>query len=83
MANIKLYTTDYCPYCQMAKQLLQQREVEFEEIYVSRDDQKTRTDLYRQSGMKTMPQIFSGEQLIGGYTELSELDKKDMLSSLK
>jgi len=83
MAKVKMYTTDYCPYCQMAKQLLQQREVEFEEVYVSRDDHKMRTDLYKQSGMKTMPQIFCGEQLIGGYTELSELDKKDMLSSLK
>jgi glutaredoxin len=37
----------------------------------------------KRSGMKTFPQIFQGERCIGGFSELSQLDSLDQLSSLK
>lgn len=80
--KVKIYTMAYCPYCKQAKQLLSQRKIEFEEILVEEDNDHEWERLYQLSGMKTMPQIFNGDQLIGGYNELSALDKKDQLKSL-
>jgi glutaredoxin 3 len=82
-AKVKLYTMDYCPYCERAKALLTKRAVAFEEVRVPDDDDAQWDALYLRSKMKTMPQIFNGEQLIGGYTELAALDSRDQLQSLK
>ncbi len=81
--KVKVYTIRPCPYCDRAKQLLKQRGVDFEEILVSQDDDAEWERLARLSGMQTMPQIFKGDRLIGGYSELAELDRVDQLKSLK
>lgn len=81
--KVKVYTTEYCPYCQSAKRLLNQRGISFEEIKLSEDDDQAWDELSARSGMQTVPQIFHGEKLIGGYRELAALDQKDQLSSLK
>jgi glutaredoxin-related protein len=39
--------------------------------------------LVKTSGMKTVPQIYVDGQLIGGYTQLAEVDTRDQLASLK
>ena len=78
-----LYTMKQCPYCVAAKNLLNKREVSYKEILVSEDDDALWEDLYRRSGMKTMPQIFMQDRLIGGFHELNQLDKQDDLASLK
>lgn len=83
MAKVKVYTIDYCPYCLRAKDLLKKRGIEFEEIKFSMDDDAMWEELYQRSKMKTAPQIFNGEELIGGFAELDTLDKKDQLKSLK
>ncbi|MCM2323468.1 MAG: glutaredoxin 3 [Oligoflexia bacterium] len=80
---VKIYTTDSCPYCTRAKALLQQRGVPFEEIRISWDDDAAWDELSRRSGMQTVPQIFAGDRLIGGYTELAQLDSTQGLDSLK
>jgi glutaredoxin 3 len=81
--KIQVYTMQYCPYCLRAKNLLTQRGIPFHEILVSTDDDAQWDALYKRSGMRTMPQIFAGDRLIGGYTELAELEKQDQLQSLK
>ena len=85
MANKKVtvYTMDYCPYCERAKALLKSKGIAYEEVRLGEDDDQAWDDLEKKSGMKTMPQIFAGESLIGGYTQLADLDKKDGLASLK
>ncbi len=75
MPKVQVYTLNPCPYCLRAKALLKQRGVPFEEIEVSRDDDDMRDKLYQQSKMKTFPQIFHGDKLIGGYDQLSDLDQ--------
>lgn len=82
MKKVQVYTMRYCPYCVRAKQLLTQRGIPFEEILVEDDDDAQWDALFKRSGMKTMPQIFHGSDLIGGYTELAALDRKDQLKSL-
>jgi glutaredoxin 3 len=83
MAKVTLYTMEYCPYCKQAKALLTRRGIAFEEILVPDDDEAQWDALLKRSGMRTMPQIFHGDRLIGGYQELSELDGQDALASLK
>jgi len=74
---------EHCPYCVRAKQLLTEKKIPFEEFRVTEEDDAEWDRLFQLSGMRTMPQIFKGDQLIGGYTELAELNKKDGLQSLK
>lgn len=80
---VQLYTMQYCPFCERAKSLLKSRGVAYQEVLVPDDDDAQWDALYKRSGMKTMPQIFSGDRLIGGFTELAALDKSDQLASLK
>jgi glutaredoxin 3 len=81
--KITVYTMDYCPYCERAKALLKQRQIPFEEIRVAEEDDAAWDALYQRSGMKTMPQIFADEKIIGGFSDLAALDSKDQLTSLK
>lgn len=81
--QVTVYTMEYCPYCLRAKELLKRRGIAFKEVLVPMDDEKQWDELEKRSGMKTMPQIFAGDRLIGGYNELSALDQKDSLASLK
>ena len=76
---VKIYTTPYCGYCRMAKQLLQSRKVAFEEIDVS-GDHETRQWLVTATGRRTVPQIFIGDESIGGFDELSALDRAGQLA---
>ncbi len=82
-SNVTIYTMEFCPYCVRAKELMKRRGVAFKEVLVPMDDEAQWQDLEKRSGMKTMPQLFNGDQLIGGFTELSALDQKDQLASLK
>jgi glutaredoxin 3 len=72
----------HCPYCLRAKQLLSQRGIPFQEHLVEEEDDAQWDALYQRSGMRTMPQIFFGDELIGGFTELAALDQKNQLKSL-
>ncbi len=81
--KVKVYTMDYCPYCERAKSLLKTRGIVFEEIRVANDDDATWDSLYKKAGMRTMPQILLGEKVIGGYSDLASMDSQDQLQSLK
>jgi glutaredoxin 3 len=81
--EVVVYTMNYCPYCLQAKKLLTQRGISFREVLVGEDDDAMWDELFKKSGLRTMPQIFSGDQLIGGYRELSQLDQENKLESLR
>lgn len=83
MAKITIYTSEQCPYCERAKKLMKDRGVAYSEVKIGWDDDAQWDALYERSKMKTVPQIFNGETLIGGFTELSQLDQEDHLKSLK
>ena len=72
-----------CPYCISAKRLLDSRNVPFEEILVDYDDDAMWEAMEKRSGMKTVPQIYHNDQLIGGFPELQRQDGIDKLDSLK
>lgn len=81
MKEVKIYSIENCPYCERAKALFRNRGVAFNEIKVDRNDSSQVSALVQKTGMKTFPQIFIGDQLVGGYSELEALDRKGSLDS--
>ena len=81
MKAVQIYTTSYCAYCRRAKQLLSERQVPFEEIDCEGDEEKRRW-LVEVTGQMTVPQIFIGGASIGGYSELSALDRSGKLKQM-
>ena len=80
--SVTIYTTPYCPYCIRAKQLLSQKQVLFTEVDLSREPAQVRTDLMNKTRHRTVPQIFIGEQFIGGCDELFGLERQGKLDVL-
>ena len=83
ISTVTLYTMNHCPFCERAKALLKQKGVGFQEVKLAEEDDAGWDELFAKSGLKTMPQIFHGDTLIGGFTDLAALDVKDGLTSLK
>lgn len=81
MAKVHLYTTLYCPYCRAAKNLLEQKGVEFEEIDLTYDLEQRKL-LVEKHKWRTVPIIMINEELIGGYDQLVELERKNKLDEL-
>ena len=85
-SKVTIYTTQYCPHCLRAKDLLKRKGVSFEEIDLT-DNDAAREQLQAKTGWMTVPIIVFGEDLIGGADELfaleaaGELDLK--ISNLK
>lgn len=78
---IRVYTKDYCGYCVAARRLLDDKNLDYEEIDVSRD-MTTRAWLRQVSGQHTVPQVFIGARPVGGYTELAALERSGELDRL-
>ena len=78
---VTVYVSDWCPYCQRAKGLLQQKQVVFNEINVE-EDEKSREEMLARSNRRTVPQIFIGDKHVGGCDELYALDRSGELDRL-
>ncbi|AJC15840.1 MULTISPECIES: glutaredoxin 3 [Pandoraea] len=75
MPKIVMYSTQVCPYCQMAERLLRQRGVqEIEKILIDKEPAR-REEMMSRTGRRTVPQIYIDERHIGGYDDLSALDR--------
>ena len=66
-----VWSKDQCPFCVQAKALLESRGIEYEERNVSRDWTKEQL-LEAVPNARTVPQIFLGEELVGGFNELRQ-----------
>ena len=79
MTTVEIYTTQTCPSCIRAKRLFDKKGVEYTEIDVSYD----RSDMIeRAEGRMTVPQIFIGDQGIGGFDDLAALDREGKLDPM-
>lgn len=78
---VTLYTTRFCPFCIRAKRLLDSRGVEYIEIAVDLNPEK-RIEMMERSGRRTVPQIWIGEQHIGGCDDLMLLEYNGELDEL-
>lgn len=80
--EITIYTTPICPYCNRAKDLLKAKGVNYKEIDVSTDPAIRDAMVEKAGGRRTVPQIFIGEMHVGGFDDLSALDKSGKLDPL-
>ena len=82
MNPVRMYTTEYCPYCVRAKALLQQRGVaQIDEIRVDLNPEE-RDRMIEATGRRTVPQIFIGDTHVGGCDDLMALDRRGALLPL-
>ncbi|MBP6563567.1 MAG: glutaredoxin 3 [Neisseriaceae bacterium] len=82
MNPVKMYTTQVCPYCMMAKNLLKQKGVtNVIEVRVDLDP-AVRDEMIELTGRRTVPQIFIGDTHVGGFDDLSALNTQGKLDAL-
>ena len=81
MPRVQVYATGWCPYCSRARQLLQSKGVEIEEIDVDARP-GAREEMIARSGRRTVPQIFINQTHIGGCDDLIALDERGGLDPL-
>lgn len=81
-AKVRMYTTGVCPYCNMAERLLKAKGVdEIEKIRVDLEPDQ-RVQMMEMTGRRTVPQIYIGETHVGGFDDLSALDRQGRLEPL-
>ncbi len=82
MAQVTIYTRDFCGYCAAAKRLLSEKGVDFVEHDASYSPDLRKEMIQRANGRSTFPQIFIGETHVGGCDDLYELDRAGKLDPL-
>ena len=82
MPKILIYTTDYCHYCKRAKALLDSKNVTYQEIDLSNDQEEREKLILKANGRKTVPQIFIDDYHVGGCDDLIALDQSGKLEEL-
>ena len=78
---IKIYTTNWCPSCVSAKNLLETLKIKYEEINIE-DNNFSRQKLQELTGGYTVPQIVINNHYIGGYDKLLYLYQNNKLDDL-
>ena len=82
MRPVTIYSTPFCGYCLAARRLLTDKGVAFEEIDVYAEPERRAEMVARAKGARTVPQIFVGEEHVGGFSELWELDRTGKLDPI-
>ena len=78
--EIKIYTTRYCGFCHMAKKLLEDQGLPFEEISFDEQPELRPKISAENNNYSTVPMIFLDNKFIGGYTELATLHSQGKLT---
>ena len=82
MSNVVMYSSMLCPYCSMAKQLLAEKGVEFDETDISFSSDKRNEMMTRANGKHSVPQIFIDDAHIGGCDDLYALESAGKLDAM-
>jgi glutaredoxin 3 len=81
-ARVLMYSTGVCPYCMMAERLLKSKGVDdIEKIRIDLDPQQ-KDIMMEKTGRRTVPQIYIGDTHVGGFDDLSALDRAGGLDPL-
>ena len=81
MTQVVMYSTSWCPFCAMAKRLLEEKGQTYEEIDVEAVA-GSRQEMMEKSGRHTVPQIFVGAHHVGGYDDLMAMEAQGKLDGL-
>ncbi|HEX9794134.1 MAG TPA: glutaredoxin 3 [Planctomycetota bacterium] len=82
MARVEIYVRGRCPYCVMAKRLLQSKGQEWVEIDLDGQPERIAEMLERSGGRRTVPEIFIDDRHVGGYDDLAALERDGRLDTL-
>ena len=81
-AHVLMYSTGVCPYCVMAERLLKAKGVDdIEKVRIDLDPEQ-RAQMMEKTGRRTVPQIYIGDTHVGGFDDLSALDRAGKLEPL-
>ncbi len=81
MSNIIIYTSNLCPYCIMAKRLLDKKSAVYSEINVD-SEPGLRQEMMLKTKRRTVPQIYIGDFHVGGFDDLYVLEQQSRLDPL-
>ncbi|MCC6474270.1 MAG: glutaredoxin 3 [Burkholderiales bacterium] len=82
MPRVRMYATGWCPYCARAEALLHAKGLsESEKIPVDAQPER-RQEMIDRTGRRTVPQIYIGDQHVGGYDDLAALERAGRLDEL-
>ena len=81
MPEILIYTSTICPYCIMAKRLLDTKGSSYKELNVDTNP-GLREEMMRRTNRRTVPQIYIGDLHVGGFDELHALQRSSELDTL-
>ncbi len=81
LANVTIYTRQLCGYCVAAKRLLESKGIAFQEVDATFQPDRRR-EMMERSGRSTFPQIFVGDDHVGGCEELHVLESNGRLDEL-
>ena len=81
MSAVVIYSSDWCPYCMRAKQLLARKGVNFDEIKVD-GQPEVRAEMTRKARQTSVPQIWIGDTHVGGCDDLYALERAGKLDAL-
>ena len=82
MARVEIYTKFGCPYCARAKQLLEDKSVQYEENEINSQAGKRDEMMERSNGRHTVPQVFIDGRHIGGSDDLADFERRGELDPL-
>jgi len=82
MKSVTIYTGPLCNFCDAAKRLLTRNNIEYKEIDISIVNGAMDEMITKANGKRTIPQIFFGDNHIGGYDEARALEKENKLQDL-
>ena len=82
MKSVEIYTSPLCGYCHAAKRLLTGKGVSFTEFNVMMNPAKRQEMMQRANGRHTVPQIFIGQDHVGGYDDLAALERAGKLDPM-
>ena len=82
MARVMMYSTASCPFCIQAERLLARKGIaDIEKVRVDLEPAR-RMEMMQKTGRRTVPQIYVGQQHVGGFEELAALDRAGQLDPL-
>ncbi len=82
MKDVTVYASTTCPFCLMAEQLLDEKQVRPEIRLIDEHPEYIAEAVEKSGGRRTVPQIFIGDYHVGGYDELAALEKAGKLDDL-
>jgi glutaredoxin 3 len=82
MAKTEIYLTNWCPYCHQAKALLDRKGVDYVGIDLTHAEPEQLQEMRERSGRTSVPQIFIGDDHVGGFDDLLALERAGKLDEL-